>query len=471
MASLFRFFTRLIPEFTALTWFILVGALLGALIVVFTYSIWRTRKIRMYQEMLFEDALTGLKSSHYLERHFNDIVIGFDRDVALYYVNIDNFKNYNDIFGHHVADELLKAFASRLFDATAPHHTVYRVHSDRFIILHPQEAGDTAFSDSLLESLKHPFYLKDHSIKLTVSIGRYDVNQTPPRYFTSVLRSELALEEAKHSGKDQVVVYSNALKQRSKKAFDMFHFIKDALLEDKFVLEFQPIVETKSEEIVGLESLLRVEDASSMIFPDSLIEYAEKFNMIEDIDYMVARKAFKHYRTFMDREIPLEFLSINISSKEIHNLDFIDYLVKLSKKHRIKAENVIIEFTETVEPENIRDEGEFIRTLKAKGFKVAIDDFGSGYSSMMRLSRNVLDRIKIDRNFVMNIANSKANQNIVEAMVQLADAFGLEVIVEGVENEADMAVIRTLDIRYTQGYYYYRPLTPEQFMALYEEGS
>ncbi|MFW5914139.1 MAG: GGDEF domain-containing protein, partial [Bacillota bacterium] len=199
--------TRLIPDFSGRTWFILVGALIIALILVFIFTWMRTRKIKMYQDMLFEDALTGLKTSQYLERHFNDIVVGFDRDVALYYVNIDNFKNYNDIFGHHIADELLKAFASRLYDATAPEHTVYRVHSDRFIIIRPQENEENGFSATLLKTLKHPFYLKDHSIKLTVSIGRYDVNHTPPRYFNSVLRSELALEEAKHSGKDQVVVY------------------------------------------------------------------------------------------------------------------------------------------------------------------------------------------------------------------------------------------------------------------------
>ncbi|MFP4078384.1 MAG: putative bifunctional diguanylate cyclase/phosphodiesterase [Bacillota bacterium] len=471
MASIIQFMTRLIPDLSGRTWFILVGALIIALILVFVFTWMRTRKIRMYQDMLFKDALTGLKTSQYLERHFNDIVVGFDRDVALYYVNIDNFKNYNDIFGHHIADELLKAFASRIYDATAPEHTVYRVHSDRFIIIRPLENEEDGFSTTLLKTLKHPFYLKDHSIKLTVSIGRYDVNHTPPRYFNSVLRSELALEEAKHSGKDQVVVYSNALKQRSKKAFDMFHFIKDALNEDKFILEFQPIIETKSETIVGLESLLRVKDSTGMIFPDALIEYAEKFNMIEDIDRMVSQKALKHFKAFKDASIPLEFLSINISSKEIHNLEFIDYLESLTKKYRIKPEEVIIEFTETVDPESIQDEGKFIRSLKTRGFKVAIDDFGSGYSSMMRLSTNVLDRIKIDRNFVMNIANSKANQHIVEAMVRLAASFELDVIVEGVENKEDMEIIRSLDITYIQGYYYYRPLTPEQFEALYTDRS
>ncbi len=469
MASIYQFTTRLIPDFTAQMWLILVGALLSALILVLAFSLFRTRKIKRYQEMLFEDQLTGLKTSHYLQYHFNDIIVGFDRDVALYYINIDNFKNYNDIFGHHVADELLKAFADKLHEASKPYHAVYRVHSDRFILLRPQEEKASDFAGTLLRSLKQPFHLKDHSIKLTVSAGRYDINHTPPRFFTSVFRSELALEEAKQSGKDQIVVYSNDLKQRSKKAFDMFHFIKESLNNDSFVLEFQPIVETKSETIVGLESLLRVKDNTGMIFPDSLVDYAEKFNMIEEIDYMVARKALMKYREFKDLSIPLEFMSVNISSKEIHNPDFITHIEKLSKKYRIRPEEVIIEFTETADPKSIQDEGEFIRALKAKGFKVAIDDFGSGYSSMMRLSQNIVDRIKIDRNFVINIANSKSNQNIVKAMVNLADAFELDVIVEGVENKADMDVIRSLNIRYTQGYYYYRPLTPEKFTDLFDK--
>jgi len=419
--------------------------------------------------MLFKDSLTGLRTSAYLKRHFNDIVVDYDRDVVLYYINIDNFKNYNDIFGHHVADNLLKAFSDILLETANPSKSVFRVHSDRFILLYPQDSDDTTFTDKLLKRLKHPIYLSNHSIKLTVSIGRYDIANDQPKFFQCMLRSELALEAAKKSGKDKVVTYSSSLKKKSQKAFDMFHFIKDALMEDKFNLQFQPIVLTASEKIVGVESLLRVNHKGGLIFPEAIIEYAETFNMIEDIDYMVAQKALENFRKFKDEHVPLEFLSLNISSKEIHNHDFIDHIVKLSKQYAINPSEIIIEFTETLDPESLEHEKTFINALKFHGFKVAIDDFGSGYSSLMRLSQSHMDRIKIDRSFVMNISENPGNQEIVKAMVQLALAFNLDVIVEGVENKEDLAFIRTLPIKYTQGYHFYKAKTADALIKIFND--
>jgi len=465
--KLFDLISSILPDFSAQTWFILVGILLVTLIAVFLYTVLRVRKIRLYQDMLFKDSLTNLHTSAYLKQHFNDIVVGYDRDVALYYINIDNFKNYNDIFGHHIADELLKAFANILCESAKPSDSVFRVHSDRFIVLFPQDSDDTTFTDRLLKTLKHPIYLNDHSIKLTLSIGRYNLENDQPKYFQSILRSELALEAAKRSGKDKIVTYSNSLKQKSKKAFDMFHFIKDALQEDKFDLQFQPIVLSKTEKIVGVESLLRVNESDGLVFPEAIIDYAETFNMIEEIDYVVAKKAFEYFRKFKDSGVPLEFLSLNISSKEIHNQDFIQHIVKLAKDYRIPPKEIIIEFTETLDPESIEREKSFIKTLKAHGFKVAIDDFGSGYSSLMRLSQTDMDRIKIDRSFVMNISENKGNQHIVKAMVELADAFNLEVIVEGVETKADLEFIRTLSIKYIQGYHFYKAKTASDLIDLF----
>ncbi len=464
--NLLNFISSLLPDYSAQTWFILVGILTISLIAILFYSVLRVRKVKLYQNMLFKDSLTGLSTSAYLKQHFNDIVVAHDRDVALYYVNIDNFKNYNDIFGHHTADELLKVFAEILQEASAPSKSVYRVHSDRFIVLVPQDKDATAFTDRMLKTLKHPIYLNDHSIKLTVSIGRYDLPNDQPKYFQSVLRSELALEQAKKKGKDQIVTYSSSLKQKSQKAFDMFQFIKESLQEDKFDLQFQPIVMTNTEEIVGVESLLRISNSNGLVFPEAIIEYAETFNMIEEIDFLVAKKALMNFRRFKDEKVPLKFLSLNISSKEIHNQDFIHHIVKLAKHYAINPNEIIIEFTETLDPESIDREKSFIRELKSHGFKVAIDDFGSGYSSLMRLSQSYMDRIKIDRSFVMNIAQSKANQNIVKAMVQLAADFELEVIVEGVENQSDLDFIRTLPITYTQGYYFYKAKTADALIDI-----
>lgn len=441
--------------------YIILFVAIGIIIALLAYNFIRLRHLKNYRHMLYNDTLTNIKKSIYLEQYFTDILVDFDRDVSMYYINIDNFKNYNDLFGFHTANKILVEFGERL-KSVVDYDQIFRVHSDRFILLNPlEEDVDRAFSKKLLKILKEPYLIEDQDIVLTVSIGRYDIKDSNPKFYNAILRSELALDEAKVIGKDQMVVYSTALKDEHHNAFDMFHLLKDAIQSDNFYLEFQPIVTAKNETIVGFESLIRIEDKHRLIFASDLIAYAERFNMIEAVDRLVVQKTFEAYCFLKKKKVPFEFLSMNISSREIRNLSFIDYLKSMLSKYNIEAANIVIEFTETLDPEGLDDESKFIESLRNLGFKVAIDDFGSGYSSMLRLSKNTLDRIKIDKMFVNDILNSPANQALVKAMVDLADAFGLDVIVEGVENKEAFEFMRDLNIKYIQGYYFYRPMKIE----------
>ncbi len=454
---LINLFTNVFIE----NFYIFLFGAVGIIIALLAYNFIRTRHLKTYRDMLYNDALSSVKKSTYLEQHFTDILVDFDRDVAMYYINIDNFKNYNDLFGFHIANNILAEFGKRL-KSVVDHDRVFRVHSDRFIVLNAlEEDHDRTFSKKLLKKLKEPYLMEDQDIVLTVSIGRYDIKDTNPKFYDAILRSELALDEAKGIGKDQMVVYASALKDEHHNAFDMFHLLKDAIKNDSFYLEFQPIVTAKDEKIVGFESLIRIEDKHRLLFASDLIYYAERFNMIEDIDRLVARKTFEAYRLLKENKVDFEFLSMNISAREVRSLTFVDYLKSLLARYNIEASNIVIEFTETLDPEGLADESKFIESLRNLGFKVAIDDFGSGYSSMLRLSRNTLDRIKIDKMFVNDILNSASNQALVKAMVNLALAFELDVIVEGVESKDAFEFMRDLNIKYIQGYYFYRPMKIE----------
>ncbi len=439
----------------------IVLGLSAIIIALFAYLINRIRTSNRYRNRLYNDALCGVRKSTYLEPNFTDILIDFDRNVSMYYINIDNFKNYNDLFGYHVANKILAAFAQRL-KSIVHHDYIFRVHSDRFILLNAlEEDRDNTFSDYMLSALKEPYTIDDQDITITVSIGRYDIEEDNAKFQEAILKSELALDEAKLIGKDQMVVYQSTFKDEHHNAFDMFHLLKDAIDSDNFYLAFQPIVTAKDQKVVGFESLIRIENKHRLVFASDLIYYAERFNMIDKVDRLVAKKTFEAYQYLKAKGVDFDFLSMNISASEINDPTFITYLKNLLKTYDIDAKDIFIEFTETLDPQGLEAESTFISSLRALGFKVAIDDFGSGYSSMLRLSKNTLDRIKIDKMFVNDIMNSPSNQSLVKAMVNLSEAFGLDVIVEGVESKAAFEFMRDLGIKYIQGYYFYRPMKLE----------
>ncbi len=452
----------MVPLTTVPSFWVVLLAVLVAFFLVGITVLWLNRRkaLRFYRRLLYNDSLTEIKNITYLRENFNDILIAFDTDVSMYYINLDNFKNYNDLLGHALANRLLYQVAERLGSLVSPYGTVYRMHSDHFILLYPtQSDNDNAFSDKLLHTLKQDYPAGVHTVKLTASIGRYSISSTTPRFHDCLLRAELALQEAKLQGKDRVVYYSSTIKRRNHDAFSRFRTIKEALKEKRFFLEYQPIICNQSRKIVGVEALIRLRDNRKTYYPQEIIAYAEKYHLIEDIDRYVIAEAFEAFTRFEKAGCALEFMSVNISSTEIKNPGFIDYVVETASSFSIAPEKITIEFTETQRPEDFSKEATFIKTLQAHGFKVAIDDFGSGYSSMIRLSQNRLDRIKIDRSFITGIHENKANQKIVEAIINLSKTFGLEIIVEGVETESDLAYLSNKDIRYIQGYYFYRSLT------------
>lgn len=446
------------------------GFLVFIILVVIVFFTLRKQTLKNYQAMLYDDEVTELKNANYLRRNFNNIVISFDGDVSFYYINLDNFKNYNDLLGHKLSNQILIEVANRLLNAVAPYKTVYRIHSDHFVVIFPgNKVERERFSSELLLKLKEPYVISIHTMKLTASMGRYDITMTNPRFNDCLLRSELALQEAKSLGKDQMVVYSRNIKRKNSEAFTMYRFIKDALKEGDFFLEYQPIIDTKTKRIVGLESLIRIRHSHEIYFPQEIIAYAEKYHLIDEIDHYVVHESFKAFKRFEKTKYPLEFMSVNISTQEIKNLGFIEYIHEEALQNNIDPSKITVEFTETYYPEDYTREAEFINALKSHGFKVAIDDFGSGYSSMVRLSENQLDKIKIDRAFITNLSNSPTNQKIVAAIVQLSHGFELDVIAEGVENQEDYAILNSLNVKYLQGFLFHKPLSEKTCMKLFKE--
>ncbi|MFW5865307.1 MAG: diguanylate cyclase domain-containing protein, partial [Candidatus Izemoplasmataceae bacterium] len=290
-------FIEFFTDRTIMTVILLSTLFIFIVFIIIYLSVKNKRKLtETFKSMIYDDELTQTKNLTYLREFFNDIVISFDQDVMMYYLNIDNFKNYNDLLGHKLANRILQDLTSRIKKLIAPFDTLYRVHSDHFIILYPSAADEAdKFSKKLLRVLKEPYVASVHTMKITVSVGRYLINEKNPRFQECLLRSELALQEAKTYGKDQVVAYSRKLKQKNTEAFSMYRLIKDALKEQSFFLEYQPIVDSKTLKIVGLESLIRINHKEKIYYPQDIINYAEKYHLIEEIDRFVITESFSAF--------------------------------------------------------------------------------------------------------------------------------------------------------------------------------
>ncbi len=454
---------------TALVVGIAVMFMVASIVAVIAYLRARAFKKRL-QDALYFDKRTQTKRIDALVDGFHNTILSFDRDVSMYYINIDNFKNYNDLFGPSLGNMLLEQVASRMKALIEPYDTVYRVHSDQFIILHPTEADQFGqMTKKLLRTLKQPYTVGVHTIQITVSGGRYDITEKNPHFNDALLRSELAHNEAKATGKDRIIRYNEAIKKKNDRAFETYNLIKEALKEKWFFLEFQPVIDAKSRHITALECLIRVEKNRTVIFPQDIVMYAERFHLIEAIDRYVIEASFKAFKSFEASGKTLDFMSINISSKEIGNHRFIEYLVEQAKAYDVQPKKISLEFTETYFPDNLDEETSFLNSLREHGFKIAIDDFGTGYSSMSRLSKHRLDFLKIDRNFIIDIATNPNNQKIIDAMLYLASTFDIAIIAEGVETEADVEYLSKKDIAYYQGHYYHRALSKEQLFKIFKE--
>jgi diguanylate cyclase (GGDEF)-like protein len=383
--------------------------------------------------------------------------------VTLAYLDIDRFKDINDTLGHHAGDELIRAVANRLKTFIGESDFLARFGGDELAVLRICTSNDTAvFSDLLLRAFCTPFGLFGQRIKISASVGLV----TAPKHGVNVeelmRKADIALYKAKAEGRDRAVSYTEEMGQNVEIRRSIELDLRQAIEKNQLSLFYQPIVTAKSYDVGGIEALLRWQHPTrGNIPPMTFIPIAEESGL------MPALGAWVLERAFLDHALWPEFeMSINLSPDQFRHVDLEHLLQELVRKYSVDTSKIVLEITESLLLESSPRVHATLKAIKDMGFKIALDDFGTGYSSLTYLRTFTFDKLKIDRSFVSGLPEAQNSRTIVRAIVNLGRALDIEIVAEGVETEAEAAMMRLFGCTALQGYFFSKPVDKEACDAL-----
>ncbi len=403
--------------------------------------------------VLFTDRLKhGIKTA---KRHKT----GF----ALFFIDLDRFKNINDSLGHDVGDKVLKASAKRLESVIRKEDTLARLSGDEFTVImedlhQPEDASILA--KKILEVLAEPIYSEDNILYVTGSIGvsLYPQDATDAQHLLKY--ADTAMYKAKEEGRDNFQFYSSEMTKYALEHMSMKTSLQQAIDNNEFLIYYQPQINTLTNTLVGVEALVRWQHPEKgLLLPDEFIPMAEETGLIMKIDQWVMKTAMKQINKWYKAGLNPGLLAVNLSVQQLECHNFVQKIKELIKKYHFKAEWLELEITEG---QMMRKPEEVIRKLTEindLGVSISIDDFGTGYSSLSLLKRLPINRLKIDRSFVRDLPKDEDDVAIVKAIIALAESLKLDLIAEGVENFAQKDFLTDNRSTLVQGYLYSPPLS------------
>ncbi|HUP72399.1 MAG TPA: bifunctional diguanylate cyclase/phosphodiesterase [Acidimicrobiales bacterium] len=421
--------------------------------------------VEQIHRQALHDSLTGLPNrtlildrvEHMLHRARRHRTGG-----AALYIDLDGFKDINDRLGHEAGDLLLRAVAARLASAARDTDTVGRLGGDEFVVLtetQPAELQPTLVAERLLAVLREPYVLagtEGATVELTASIGIATGDRSSAG---ELLRdADLALYRAKAAGKDCYVVYAPEMQATFLDRLALERDLRDALSRHEFTLLYQPIFDLATNEVTGVEALLRWNHPTrGLIMPDEFIPMLEKSGLIVDVGRWVLEHACRQGAQWHQRGHDIG-ISVNVSAVQLERPQLVDDVKSALVDTGLTASSLTLEITETAIMRNAELAVRILHAIKTLGVRIAIDDFGTGYSSLNYLKQFPVDAIKIDQAFVSDIANSHEAAALMHTLVQLGKTLGLTTLAEGIEHDDQFAHLRREDCDSGQGFLFSRPL-------------
>src|SRR5215213_4375498 len=397
--------------------------------------------------------------------------------VAVLFMDLDNFKVINDSLGHKAGDQLLKAVAKRLKVNLRPEDTAARLGGDEFTILGEDvtSIGDVAqMAERIAEILQPPFILEEQEVFATVSIG-IALNISTQEQPEDLLRhADLAMYRAKHRGKARYEMFEPSMDAKAVERLMLETTLRRALIRQQFRVYYQPIVTLENNEVAGVEALVRWEHPQrGLLLPEEFLSIAEETGLIVRIGQWMLREACKQARVWQERypSTPPLTISVNLSTREFFHPKMVAEFIGESE---IDPASLQLEITEGAMSSNgTYSADRTLRNLKHIGVKLAIDDFGLGYSSLSYLKRFPVDLLKLDRSFIAGLGQDtegvSKDAEIVKAMIDLTHALGLKVIAEGVETSEQLALLRNMKCDLAQGNYFSEPLPSGALAKILEQ--
>lgn len=433
----------------------------------------RQRAEAEIQHLAFHDSLTGLPNRLLFKEELGQALAGLRRDgkrFALHMLDLDHFKDVNDTLGHPVGDELLRAVTERLTRITRGTDILARFGGDEFALLQVRigEISDAAaLASKIIESLEQEFLIGDNRISINTSIGILIADQNCQDVDELITRADVALYKAKEAGRGTHAFFEDSMTQQLRREMEITRELTQAIQRDELFLEYQPQFDLGSGRLVGMEALVRWRHPREGVRqPGAFLPVAEKRGLIRPLSDWVLNAVCRRIRDWSDRGLEFGRVAVNLCAQQVGDPDFGDNILAVLERNGAHPEHLELEFTETVLiAADARTQADIVR-LSELGIHFAIDDFGTGFSSMQYLRKFRTDKIKIDREFIQDVAHDPGDAEIVKATIALGTALGLITIAEGVETEEQAEFLRRHGCRQVQGYLYGRPQPPEDIERL-----
>ena len=434
---------------------------------------------RLLKMLASFDSLTGLANRVVFVKTLELAVTAAHQggeSLAVLSIDLDHFKDVNDTLGHPAGDYLLKIVAQRLQENVRDVDTVGRFGGDEFVILlngvsDPEDLAIMA--TRLLTAISLPVRLETREIFPGASIGIAICHRGSQGDAETLLsHADLALYEAKSQGRGAFRFYSSSMEMSVRYRVGLDSELRDAVASEQFFLMYQPQIDVETGRIVGVEALVRWRHPSrGIVGPEVFIPAVERSGLIIPLGRWILREACRQTRLWHDAGIALQSISINVSGIQFKQpLEFEADVIAALAEFGLSGSSLELELTESVLMETSREHNETLLRLGAMGLRIAIDDFGSGYSSLNYLRRFQVDRIKIDRGFVGEIETAPGSAAIVKAALALARELEIEVVVEGVETKAQLELLGSWGSKIIQGHYYAKPLAEPEMTLLLRVG-
>ncbi len=389
---------------------------------------------------------------------------------AVVFLDIDNFKDINDNFGHNYGDELLKICAQTLLSSLRKKDTVGRIGGDEFLII-IDELYSLSDIEEVVKKLSSLFdklvKVKDVEFDLSVSMGVSVFPDNGTDVEQLINEADIAMSNIKEMGRNNYGFYSNELSEQSHEVFHVGRGIKHALRNDGFYMAYQPQISLSTGALMGIEALLRCNDENlKETNIEHLISIAEKSSLIIELGERIFVLVCEQIARWNKMGQPSCVVAINLSRRQLSDRHLVAMIEKTVKKYKIDIDQIEFEITESALIHSHTLAQDNVRRLREMGFRFSIDDFGTGFSSLSNLRYFSLDKLKIDRSFIVEIAENSHDQIIVEATINMAKSLGLTVLAEGVETEEQADILRRYGCDEMQGYLYSKAISAKAFELL-----
>lgn len=426
------------------------------------------------QRMAYIDNLTGINNRNqmliHLEDSFSYLKEHHNKKLSVILLNLDNYKDINDLYGHHLGDQILTSIALRLNSISDDRLGVYRYGGDEFVLIMKEDHREVIkkTAEKLLELFHIPITLHKKNYNLSASIGISIFPEGGTDVDRILLNAVTALKDAKSKGKNRITVFTSSMQEELTRIRLFDHALNIAIQNQEFFLVYQPKVDVITNKMKSVEALIRWRSPKEgIISPNEFIPIAEQRGFITKIDLWVLEESIKQAIEWTLCGYRFDYISVNMSPEFLMDPKLLKHVNALLKKYTLNTSKIQIEITENVFIDSFDSAVNVLMRLKELGFSIALDDFGKGYSSLSYLKQLPIDVLKIDKLFIDTMIND--DHPIIEFIIAMGQRLKMKIVAEGVEKEEQLALLKTYGCDMYQGYLFSTPLSPLEITTFFSK--